>query len=204
MTTTTTTTTTTPNRTAESAAPRSTMHSRQRPLMRLYKQEPAAAWIADGARTIDSDARKDDPVHGELLIGTSEPITVPLSLHSAVGGDHDGPNPGDFLSAALAGCLDSTIRVIANRLGVVLDELSVSVKAEVDVRGTLCVSADVPVGFQRMTLSVHAVPADGTRPEAMTMLYAAAEHCCVVLQTLRNGVQVDTILPDAPAQGESR
>lgn len=168
------------------------MHRRQRPLIRLYKQEPAAASIADGARTVAGHLDRNDPVHGELSIGTSCPITVPMAIHSAVGGDHDGPNPGDFLSAALVGCVDSTMRIIANRLGVELEHLEVSARAEVDVRGTLCVSPDVPVGFQRIAVSIDARPAKGTRPEAMKMLLAATEHCCVVLQTLRNGVHIDT------------
>lgn len=167
------------------------MRKRQRPLMRLYKQEPAAAWIQDGACTVEGHLHRNDPVHGELRIGTSQPIEARLSIHSAVGGDHDGPNPGDYLSAALVGCVDTTLRIIANRLGVVIEDLSVRAKAELDVRGTLCVSPDVPVGFQRITLSVDARAAEGTSPEAIQALFAATEHCCVVLQTLRNGVEVD-------------
>ena len=166
------------------------MRERQRPLMRRYRQEPEAAWIADGARTADGALGRNDPVHGELVIGTSEPITAPLAIHSAIGGDHDGPNPGDYLSAALAGCFDSSVRIIADRMGIVLEALSISVRAEVDVRGTLCVSPEVPVGFQRLTLEVDARPAEGTPPQAMQMLLAAAEHCSVVLQTLRGGVEV--------------
>jgi len=176
--------------------PRSMMRDRQRPLMRLYKQEPAAAMIQDGARTVAGALHRNDPVHGELLIGTSQPIAVPMSIHSAVGGDHDGPNPGDFLSAALVGCFDSTMRIIADRLGVVLEELEVSAKAELDVRGTLCVSPEVQVGFQRITLSVKATPAEGTPPQALQMVIAGAEHCCVVLQTLRHGTQVSTVVAD--------
>jgi len=166
------------------------MNRRHHPLVRLYREEPAAARIVDGARTAEGCAARNDPIHGELVIGTSQPLTAPLSIHSAVGGDHDGPNPGDYLSAALAGCFDSTMRIIANRLGIELEELSVSVRAEVDVRGTLCVAPDVPVGFQKLSLSVRARPAPGTAEQAMQMLLTATEHSCVVLQTLRGGVDV--------------
>ncbi len=168
------------------------MRKRQRPLMHEYRRNPSAAWIQDGARTASGALRRNDPVHGELLIGTSQPISAPLSIHSAVGGDHDGPNPGDYLAAALVGCFDSTMRIIADRLGIELEELEVTARAEVDVRGTLCVSADVPVGFQRLTLSIDARPREGTPQAAMQTLLAATEHCCVVLQTLRSGVEVRT------------
>lgn len=167
----------------------SMMRQRQRPLVRLYRQEPAAARIFDGACTVSGTNQQHDPVHGELSIGTSQPLRAPLSIHSAVGGDHDGPNPGDYLSAALVGCFNSTFRIVADRFGVELEELSVACKAEVDVRGTLCVSPDVPVAFQRMQLSVTARAA--TSPEMMQMLLATAEHCCVVYQTLRPGVRID-------------
>ncbi len=167
------------------------MRRRQRPLMRLYKTEPAAAVIFDGARTAPGALHRNDPVHGELIIGTSEPVHAPVSIHSAVGGDHDGPNPGDYLAAALVGCFDTTFRIIADRLEVRLEELSVSAKAEVDVRGTLCVSADVPVGFQRFAMSVRVRAAEGTSAETLEMLVAATEHCCVTMRTLRGGVPID-------------
>lgn len=81
-----------------------------------------------------------------------------------MGGDHDLPNPGDLLSAALAACLDSTIRIIADRNGVVLDHLVVDVRSEVDVRGTHMVDTSVPVGFQGITCDIRARAADGTDP----------------------------------------
>lgn len=130
-------------------------------------------------------------MHGELSIGTSNPHTAPLSIHSAVGGDHDGPNPGDYLSAALVGCFDTTLRIVADRIGVAFEALEVEARAEVDVCGTLRVDPTVPVGFQRIALSVRAVLADGAPPNLLPKLIAAAEHSCVVLQTLRNGVRVD-------------
>lgn len=168
------------------------MRKRQLPLTRLYRDDPEAAWISDGARTVSGALHRTDPIHGELLIGTSQSLTAPVSIHSAVGGDHDGPNPGDYLAAALVACVDSTMRIIADRLGIALEDLSVSVRADIDVRGTLCVSGDVPVGFQHIALSIQVRPAEGTRPEAVSMLIQATEHCCVVLQTLRNGVTVET------------
>ncbi len=41
-----------------------------------------------------------------------------------------------------------------------------------------------------MRCEVHLEPAANVPPENVKMLLAAAEHSCVVLQTLRNGVQV--------------
>lgn len=38
----------------------------------------------------------------------------------AIGGDHDAPSAGDMLCSALAACMDSMIRMVADHLGVTL------------------------------------------------------------------------------------
>ena len=116
-----------------------------------------------------------------------------VGIHRAVGGYHDLPNPGDILCAALAACFHSTLRIIADRLEIPIADLEVTTRAEVDVRGTLLVDRNVPVGFQQIKCQVRLQPAANVSPpEKVKMLQAAAEHSCVVLQTLRNGVPVQT------------
>lgn len=163
--------------------------SRQEPLRERYKETPEEARITDRAVTTGFDL--SDPWHGAVQPGSvdhGEKWT--FGVHHAVGGHHDAPNPGDILCAALATCLDSTIRLIADRLGVKLEALDVEVTADVDVRGTLVVRRDVPVGFQSMQCDVHIEPAEGTDPKRVEKLLRGAEYSCVNLQTLRNGVPV--------------
>lgn len=167
------------------------VRERQDPLRERYQIAPEEAAITDRARTTGgTDA---DPFHGFVLAGSADfGVRWPFGIHRAVGGDHDAPNPGDVLCAALAACLDSTIRMIAERLGVSLSSLEVDVTAEVDVRGTLLVDSTVPVGFQSMRCDVDVQAAEGTDPKLVQKLLDAAEHSCVVLQTLRSGVPVET------------
>jgi hypothetical protein len=77
-------------------------------------------------------------------------------------------------------------------LGVGLNTLEVDVTADVDVRGTLMVAREVPVGFQSMRCQVNLQAAEGTEPRLLERLLAAAEQSCVNLQTLRSGVPVTT------------
>jgi hypothetical protein len=81
--------------------------------------------------------------------------------------------------------------MVADHLGIRLASLNDEVTAECDVRGCLQVDAAVPVGFQRMRCRVRLQPKDGTDENKTRMLVGIAENCCVVLQTLRNGVAVD-------------
>jgi len=171
---------------------------RQNPLRELYRTTPREAWIVDGAATIANGA--EDPFHCAVAPGTGHDALWQVGIHRAVGGYHDYPNPGDILCAALASCLHSTLRIIADRLEIPIVSLEVNTRAEVDVRGTLLVDRNVPVGFQSMQCVVCLQPAANTPPEKVRMLLAAAEHSCVVLQSLRNGVQV-RMQPDAALSG---
>jgi uncharacterized OsmC-like protein len=169
-----------------------TVVARQDPLRQRYRGAPAEALIVDRAR---SQSDGCDPFHGRFVAGSRDyGITWPFGIHHAVGGEHDLPNPGDILCASLAACLDSTLRMIAERLGVVLETLEVDVTGEVDVRGTLLVDPRVPVGFKAMRCAVTLRAAEGTDSRLIDKLLAAAERSCVTLQTLRHGVEVETEL----------
>jgi uncharacterized OsmC-like protein len=167
------------------------VRSRQDPLRKHYKVSPEDARITDRAKT--SGGTGMDPFHGKVVPGSEDHgVEWPFGIHRAVGGFHDGPNPGDLLAAALAACLDSTIRVIAGRMGVSLTSLSVEVVGEIDVRGCLLVDREVPVGFQEMRCHVALEAANGTDPQFVQMLLAASENSCVNFQTLRSGVRITT------------
>ena len=161
---------------------------RQNPLIAKYQREAHEAVIIDQACTIYQP--NQGPFHGMISFGRPEvAATLKFGIHSAVGGFHDMPNPGDLLCGALAACLDSTIRIIADRLRIKLDHLAVEVRGEVDVRGTLLVDKSVPVGFQCMHCLVKIKLAHHLAESSAHRLLTAAEHSCVNLQSLLGGVQ---------------
>lgn len=162
----------------------------QTPLRAQYKSSPGAALVTDHARTTGMDPR--DPFHAAVEPMTGCGVTVPVGVHRAVGGLHDAPTPGDILCAALASCQDSAVRMVANMLGVELEFLEVEVSADADVRGTMAMDRQVPVGFQAMRCDVQLRAKEGTPPEVLEKLRVAAERCCVVQQTLRNPPAVQT------------
>lgn len=166
------------------------VQQRQSPLRQQYAKAPADAKIFDSAQTLNACA--GDAFHGRVVPSNNSGEALPFGIHRAVGGDHDLPNPGDLLCSALAACLDSSIRMLAAHFDLPLKSLEVKVTAEVDVRGCLMVQRGVPVGFQRMHCSVRLVPNGEVDKDQLQGLLAAAENCCVVMQTLRSGVTVET------------
>lgn len=162
----------------------------QAALRMQYKETPELAIVIDHAVTGSVDP--SDPFHGLVTPMDGNNVSVPIGVHRAVGGPHDAPCPGDMLCAALAACQDSSIRMVANLLGVELVALQVRVKAVVDVRGAMGMQQDVPVGFQSISCDIDLKAKDGTAPEMLEKLRIAAERCCVVQQTLRHPPPVQT------------
>jgi uncharacterized OsmC-like protein len=161
----------------------------QAPLRDRYKVDPRTALVVDHART--SGADESDPYHSSVEPMPGCGARVPVSVHKALGGPHDAPTPGDILCAALAACQDSSVRMVANLLGVELEFLEVNVAGDVDVRGTMMVDRSVPVGFLEMRCAVQMRANPGTDPRLLEKLKAAAEQSCVVLQTLRSPLRVE-------------
>ena len=162
----------------------------QEPLRAQYKSSPETARVID--RAITTGVNTSDPFHSVVEPMPGSGATLPVGVHRAIGGMHDAPTPGDILCAALAACQESAVRMVANFLGIELEFLEVEVTGEVDVRGTMAIDQKVPVGFQSMRCNVRLRAKDGTNQEHLKALRVAAEHCCVVQQTLRTPPPVET------------
>jgi uncharacterized OsmC-like protein len=169
----------------------SEVSDRQAPLRRAYEQEPAEAMIVDRGHTLGRDLA--DPLRTSVVPGEEYGVEVEIAVgtHRGVGGHHDAPNPGELLCAALAACQDSTIRMVADLLGVQLTSLAVQVEGAVDLRGCLAIDQSVRVGFPSMRSRTQLGVQPGTDPRTVQLLLAAAERSCVVLDTLRHGVDVE-------------
>ncbi len=155
----------------------------QMPLRARYKTHPEDAMVEDRAIT---NGDPGDPFHAVVTPLPRCGESLPVGTHEAVGGPYDAPTPGDILCGALAACQDSSMRMVANLLGVELTRLEVEVTGDVDVRGTLLMDPEVPVGFQEMRVKVRFSVVPGTDASKIDKLVQAAEASCVVLSTLRN------------------
>src|SRR5215470_13568015 len=146
---------------------------RQAPLRRTYGEDPSKARTVKWAAT--SNGAGADPLHSVVHIGKGYGVSQRLGIDHAVGGDHDLPNPGDLLCAALAACEDATVRMIADILDVPILDLRVEVTADMDVRGCLSVDRSVRVGFRSMTCHVLLRVPSGTEPPRVAALKKQSE-----------------------------
>jgi uncharacterized OsmC-like protein len=162
---------------------------RQSALRTTYAASPERANTVKWART--SNGAAADAIHSLVEVGRGFGVSQRIGIDAAVGGDHDLPNPGDLLCSALAACADSTVRMVADVLGVPILALRVEVQGEVDVRGCLAMGRDLKVGFTSMSCRVDLRVPPGTDPKRLAALRAQGERSCVNLDTLRSGVAVE-------------
>jgi uncharacterized OsmC-like protein len=162
----------------------------QAPIKRRYEEDPDAARITMTARSAPSDL--SDPLHVAIAPDAVPGLTWRSGAHPGVGGTDDVPCSGDLLMGALAACQEVTVRMVAAAMGIELEALAVEVSGQADLRGTLAMSRDVPVGVTAITCTTHVRVKEGTNPDRARRLLESAERYCVVLSTLRGGVAVES------------
>jgi hypothetical protein len=101
------------------------VNERQAPLRDIYAGDPDEAWVIDSASTSLHKVPAAQPLYTHVTFGTGLPADLTVGVHKAVGGESDFPNPGEIFATAIASCLDSATRMIANRLDIRLDHLEV-------------------------------------------------------------------------------
>ncbi len=153
----------------------------QAPVKARYKAEPAAALVTLRARgTLDAENIVCKVETGRAL--------VEAGLHPATGGDGRSACSGDMLLEALAACAGVTLRAVATALGVAVRGGTVTAEGDLDFRGTLGVSKEVPVGFQAIRLRFD-LDTDAA-PEQVKKLLELTERYCVIYQTLRKAPEM--------------
>jgi uncharacterized OsmC-like protein len=152
------------------------LRSLQKPLKDQYRNDPSASRITLKAKGAQTDA----PVSCSVDIGRA---VYHAEAHKGVGGAGGGACSGDLLLGALAACAQITCQMVAAAMGITTERIEVTVEGDLDLRGTLGISKDVPVGFESVRLHFD-VAAPAATPEQIAGLREKTEQYCVVMQTL--------------------
>ena len=159
------------------------LRARQAPLKAKYKDDPKAAQLvltaratlgADVAAIVETSASPD----GKTIAG----------LHPATGGTGAEACSGDMLLQALVGCAGVTLGAVSTSMGLAVRAGVILAEGDLDWRGTLGVSKEVPVGFSAVRLRFE-LDTDAT-DEQLAKLVQLTERYCVVAQTIRAAVPV--------------
>jgi len=150
------------------------LRSVQAPLKERYRETPDAALI-----TLHARGRIGEGVSCKIETGKA---LVVAGLHPATGGSGQAACSGDMLLEALVACAGVTLNAVATALGIQLRDATLHAEGDLDFRGTLGLSKEVPVGFKNIRLQ-FALDTDASEEELATLL-RLTERYCVVYQTL--------------------
>jgi uncharacterized OsmC-like protein len=166
------------------------LRSLQKPLKEQYRSDPSASRITLRAKGEQTDA----PVSCSVDIGRA---IYQAEAHKGVGGAGAGACSGDLLLGALAACAQITCQMVAAAMSIPTERIGVTVEGDLDLRGTLGISKDVPVGFESIRLHFDIAAAKAS-PEQIAGLREKTEQYCVVMQTLLHppNVQSDWVRRD--------
>jgi len=156
------------------------LKERQGPLKDRYKTDPGAAMI-----TLKATGQATEGIVCKVDTGRA---LVEAGLHPATGGTGAFACSGDMLLEALVACAGVTLRAVATSIGVTLQDSMITAEGDLDFRGTLGVSKDAPVGFQRIRLTFDL--ATDASEEQLATLIRLTERYCVVYQTLRSTPEI--------------
>jgi uncharacterized OsmC-like protein len=158
----------------------------QEPIKAAYRADPGQARVSLSAR----GSQLDTPVACSVDIGRA---IQQAQAHEGVGGPGTGACSGDLLLGALAACAQTTCQMVAAATGIETERIEVVAEGEVDLRGTLGLSREAPVGFESIRLRFE-IDAPGASEEELQALYAKSERYCTVLQTLLSPPPIETEL----------
>ena len=122
------------------------------------------------------------------LLANPDHAIATFSVDSRQGTD-TGPNPVEFVLAALATCQEITYRAYATALGIPLESVSVTLEGSLDLRGFFAVKDGVRAGFNDVRGVVNL---KSSAPDAeLAKLKDVVDAHCPVLDILRAPVPVD-------------
>ena len=154
------------------------IRSVQQPFKQKYRSDPDTARIilkAQGSQTAT-------PMACSVDIGRA---IYQSQAHVGAGGAGTAACSGDLLLGALAACAQLTCQMVAAAMGIPTERIEVKVEGDLDLRGTLGISKEVPVGFEQIRVRFE-IDAPEATAEQLQGLRAKTEEYCVVMQTLKH------------------
>ena len=159
-----------------------TLKNLQAPLKEKYHQQPQSAII-----TLKAEGKIGEDISCNVETGRA---MVKAGLHPATGGTGLLACSGDMLLQALVACAGVTLQAVTTSIGVEIKGGTITAEGDLDFKGTLGVSKEVPVGFKHIRLRFDLD--SNASEEQIASVKKLTERYCVVYQTLTKGVSIET------------
>lgn len=165
------------------------LRNRQAPLKSRYREDPTSARLILTAR----GTLRPDTLTCRI---EADRVSVEVGLHPMAGGEDRWACSGEMLLESLVGCAGVTLLAVASALQLEIRAGTVRAEGDLDLRGTLGVNKEVPVGFSAIRL--HFDLDTGVSEDQRANLLRLTERYCVVFQTLKHSASLSASIATNP------
>ena len=144
---------------------------KQHPDVATFRFRARNAWV-DGTH---NRATIKDFYGGTQEDDTREAMVFEMDEPPILCGKNLGANPVEYLLAALSGCLTTSLVVHAAAKGIVVKKITSRYEGEIDLRGFLGLSDEVPVGYKHIEVS-FTIEADITTEQKVERVMMAQKY----------------------------
>jgi uncharacterized OsmC-like protein len=120
------------------------------------------------------------------------PVDYDMDEPPVLLGNNAGRNPVEYLLVALSGCLTTTLVAHASARGIEMQAVRSRYEGDIDLRGFLGISEDVPVGYKSVRVYFE-IDADVSKEQKEEMVRMAQKYS-PVFNTLTRSVPVSVHL----------
>ncbi|MCC3145257.1 OsmC family protein [Halanaerobium sp. Z-7514] len=131
-------------------------------------------------------ANSENPT--KVVVETPGGFKITVDEPENLGGTNDGPNPVEYVLAALAGCLNVVGHMVAKEMGIEMRDLSFKLNGDLDPAKFTGQSEEGRAGYQAINVEIEAdCDAD---EETLAKWVEAVEERCPVSDNLANETPV--------------
>lgn len=123
---------------------------------------------------------------------TRAPVDYDMDEPPVLLGNNEGRNPVEYLLVALSGCLTTSLVAHASAKGIAIRSVESRYEGDIDLRGFLGISEDVPVGYKSIRIYFK-IDADVPEEQKEEMIKMAQKYS-PVFNTITRSAPVSVLL----------
>lgn len=120
----------------------------------------------------------------KTVVKTAGGFEITIDEPENLGGTNDGPNPVEYIIAAFSGCLNVVGHIVAEEMGIVLNDMSLEISGKLDSAKLMGESETVRAGYQE--INVHFDLDTDADQDTLAEWLAVVEKRCPVSDNLAN------------------
>jgi putative redox protein len=118
------------------------------------------------------------------IIARAREHVVQMDVRKERGGDDTGPTPPECLAMALGGCMMNLARIIARDRGIILDDIHMVIRGDIDPSRAFGLDGNTRAGFSDLSVALALVP--GLSDKERELLRSELIRRCPLCDTISN------------------